>query len=184
MSSPGSPSTPMAAADLRILRAWLNAEQARPVASCLSPEPGDRPGEWWRCGRCETCQQHRRTVVAAVETAVTQVNEGLSKRLLGKLYYRVPPAVRPLLGQPREQGLKELLGTWVKWERGAGKLLAQAKAQGRETNPDTGWIAGVAGLGEREALAYWARIRGQSTLDIQRSMTPARDQHDRSKWVP
>ncbi len=182
--SPASPSAPIASADLRILRAWINAEQARPVASCWRPQPGDRPGETWRCGDCGPCREHRQTVVAAVETAVGQAQEGVGRRVLGKFYYRIPEAVRPLLGQPREEGLKRLLGCWVKWERGAGKRLSEARAAGLEVNLETGWIEGYAKLGEREALAYWARIRGQSTLDIQRELTEARDLHDRAKWTP
>jgi hypothetical protein len=128
------------------------------------------------CGRA-------RDVLAAVETAARQAAQGTSRRVLGKFYYRLPETVRPLLGQPEESGLKQLLGHFVRWQRDEQALLAAAVRQGRRINPDTGWIEGDAGLSERQTQAYWLRIRGHTTLDIQRELTRTEDRYDRAKWI-
>lgn len=130
-----APPHPFGSPDLRILRAWVEAEMAH---------PGDLVA-----------------VMSAVETAVRQAGVGASQRTLGQYYYRVPPALRPLLGQRDGAGLKRLLGDWGKG----------------------GFESGVAGLSERESEAYWYRIRGWSPSSIACELTPARQRHDRRLWL-
>lgn len=171
---------------MRLIRAWLMAEQSEEAPGCDRPIPAPLPGQPFRterCGSCASCRRYKATIVVAVESAVLDAQERQGRRILGKYYYRLPEAVRPLLGRRNEDGLKRLLGCWVKWDKGAGKKLQQARDDGIEVNQETGWIAGVAGLTEREARAYWGRIRGWTTTDIQREMTDERWQHDRSRWV-
>lgn len=135
ITSPVGPSNPMGSPDLRILRAWIEAELAH---------PGDLA-----------------YVLAAVETAVMQSATAGGRRALGQYYYRVPERLRPLLGQPDGAGLKRLLGDWTKG----------------------GFAPGVADLTEREAEAYWLRIRGWSPSAIACEMTPARQRFDRRLWL-
>lgn len=135
ITTPESPSNPLGSADLRILRAWIEAELAHPGDLAL--------------------------VIAAVETAVMQASTAGGRRALGQYYYRVPERLRPLLGQPDGAGLKRLLGDWT---RG-------------------GFEPGVADLTEREAEAYWLRIRGWSPSAIACEMTPARQRFDRRLWI-
>lgn len=144
-------------ADLVIMRAWIEAELVH---------PGDQAA-----------------AITAVETAVMQAQHGLSRRLLGKLYYRLPEAIRPLLGRPEQAGLKRLLGRFVKYDREESDQLHHATLEGRQINPETGWIQGDAKLTERETTAYWLRIRGRTTLDIQRELTPSQDRYDRARWI-
>lgn len=178
------PGSPHRSPDVSILFAWMRAEMARPAPACISPRPAfDMPGGVERCDACAACKRHRRDIVTAVESAVRNAETVDARRVLGKYYYRLPGRIRGLLGRPRDAGLKELLGRWVKWQRDEQEQLTAAVLAGVETNPETGWIAGLAGLSEREAQAYWPRIRGQSRLDIARELTPAEDQRDRSRWV-
>lgn len=160
------------------MRAWMNAELAlasRPHEDWCAVLKGNEDAEC-DCGR-------NKSVVAAVEIAIGQAQTIDARRVLGKYYARVPAAVRPLLGRRGEAGLKLLLGRWVKYDRDEEEQLAQAVLAGREINAETGWIAGLAGLTEREADAYWRRIRGTSRLEIARELTPAEHRHDRSRWV-
>src|SRR5262245_61055010 len=120
------------------MQAWIEAECTR---------PGDR-----------------RAIVAAVESAVRSAGQGPAERLLGQYYYRVPPAIRPLLGQPDQAGLRQLLGFWPPDLHG-------------EFRP------GLAMLTERECQAYHLRIRGWSPWEIARELTPARQQFDRRLWI-
>lgn len=167
--------------DISIMQAWMAAEMAQPSQPCRELVQED--GELVRCGQCPSCVRHRETIVVAVETAVRQVQTVDAKRVLGKYYYRLPAAVRPLLGQRGEVGLKRLLGRWVRYERDEQEQLARAALDGVEHDPESGWIAGLAGLSEREAQAYWSRLRGQSRLFIARELTSPERQHDRALWV-
>lgn len=153
ITTPNRPPHPFGSPDLRILRAWIEAEGAH---------PGDQEA-----------------VIAAVETAVRQAQEGPSQRSLGAYYYRVPAPIRPLLGQSDEGGLKQLLGRWEMRE----DIVIHARSRGREVNESTGWIAGEARLTEQEARTYWEHIRGASTTAIQRTLTVPNRRHDRRLWI-
>jgi hypothetical protein len=122
-------------------------------------------------------------IVAAVEGAVRQASVIDPRRVLGQHYGLIPEGVRPLLGQRDEAGLKDLLGHYVKYERWEHQALAAAVLRGRKTNPETGWIEGLAGLTEQETRAYWFRIRGWSRLEIARELTPAEHLYDRRLWT-
>lgn len=163
--------------DLSICQAWMSAEMA-----VADQRHDDRcpvlrdPEATCTCGRS-------RGVYAAVDSAARQAQQGASRRVLGRYYYRLPETIRPLLGRPDQTGLKRLLGQFVKWERDESELLLAAIREGRKVNLETGWIQGDAGLTERETLAYWLRIRGRTTLDIQRELTPSEHRYDRAQWI-
>lgn len=104
-----------------------------------------------------------RAIAARVETAVRKAREGALRYTLGRYYYRVPPEIRALMAEAPGDGLKRLLG---QWEKG------------------TGFQRGVAGLSERQAHAYWLKLRGWSTLLIARELTaPALRDYSREHWV-
>jgi len=130
-----APASPLSSPDLRILRAWIEAEMAH---------PGDVIA-----------------VCAAVETAIRRAITSDGRRVLGRYYSRVPPRLRPLLGQPDGAGLKRLLGDWTKG----------------------GFSPGLAELTEREAEVYWLRIRGWSPSAVACELTPARQRYDRRLWL-
>lgn len=163
--------------DVSICQAWMAAELAvegdRHDARC--PTLRD-PETTCACGRSKS-------VYAAIETAVNRATEGASRRVLGRYYYRLPETIRPLLGRPDQTGLKLLLGQFVKYERNEAEALLAATREGRRVNPETGWVQGDAGLTERETLAYWLRVRGRTTLDIQRELTPTEHRYDRARWI-
>ncbi len=180
MSGPRRPSHPYGSSDLRIMRAWMEAELAlagrRHDDRCASLRAAADEAR-----RCD-CSRHD-LVVAAVESAVQQADVVDPRRVLGKHYYRIPAEVRPLLGQRNGAGLKLLLGQFVKYERWEQQALASAVLRGRKTNPETGWVEGLAGLTEQETRAYWKRISGWSRLEIARELTAPDLLHDRARWT-
>lgn len=103
-----------------------------------------------------------RNVQAAVETAVKQAQEISSRRRLGWYWQRMSPGVRALIAESHGEGLKRLLGYWDK-----GGAFQD----------------GLAGLTEREAQAYWLRLRGWSSWLIAEELTPANRRFDRQLWV-
>lgn len=171
VTTPGRPPHPFGSDDLRILRAWVEAEQASGSPSCQRPVPAPLPGQpdrTERCLACAACRRHTADVVSEVVTAIErcQGRQNTSGQLRDA-YERIPVGIRALLGQREGDGLKLLLGRWTKSSSPGG----------------SSFLPGLAGLTEDEAAVYWWDIRGWTFEEIQREMTPPGPRRDRNSWV-
>lgn len=172
ITSPTPPSHPLGSADLRILRAWVQAELRQEAPACERPvaTPTEHdPGRTERCEACRSCQRHQTEIVRAVVKAVDDSQDlRISRATLTDLFDLIPPALRPFFGLPAGEGLKRLLG---RWERHTGRfVVGDVPEQWRLT--------------EEEAMAYWWHIRGWDFRAIQRELTPREMRGDPERWVP
>jgi hypothetical protein len=104
ITAPTPPGHLFGSSDMRILRAWIEAEQAH---------PGD--------------------AVAAVTAVLTAIDRIQGQRntsgQVSDVYERLPRWMRPLFGLPAGEGLKRLIGRWDKggiYQRGAAGLAEDA----------------------------------------------------------
>src|ERR1044071_1013539 len=155
--TPPMPST--ASDDITIGRAWMVAEQSHPGPGCLMPIRA-RHGQWERCGACGPCRAYRETVVAAVGSAVARCKARRAGRgRISDVYELVPAWLRPYFGLAEGEGLKRLLGRWVKGPDGKGVFRpGEAPEQWRLTE-------------DERAVADW-ELRGWRDWEIQRELTP------------
>ncbi len=171
ITSPTPPSHPLGSADLRILRAWVQAEQRQGAPACerpvLTPTEHD-PTRSERCGSCRACQIHHTTIVSAVVTAIEDSQaRRVTRATLTDLFDLIPPHLHPFFGLPQGEGLKRLLG---RWERHTGRF--------QPADVPERWQ-----LTEAEAEVYWWHMRGWSIKDIQRELTPKEMRLDPKHWV-
>jgi hypothetical protein len=172
ITSPSPPSHPLGSADLRILRAWVQAEQRQGAPACQRPLPTPTPHDPTRTERCESCracQIHHTTVVSAVISAIDDSQaRRVTRATLTDVYDLVPPHLRPFFGLEQGEGLKRLLGRWSKT---APHAFIPADVPER-------WQ-----LTEAEAEVYWWHVRGWDIKSIQREMTPKEMRFDPKHWV-
>jgi len=170
ITSPTAPSHPLGSADLRILRAWVQAEQHREAPSCEHPVPAPTehdPGRTERCGACRSCRSHHQAIVSAVVSAIDDSQDRrVTRATLTDLFDLIPAHLRPFFGLPSGEGLKRLLGRWDK--RGVFQPAA---------------VGAASQLTEDEAKVYWWHIRGWSDEEIQRELTAKGLRGNRALWV-
>jgi hypothetical protein len=173
ITSPTPPSHPLGSADLRILRAWVQAEQRQGAPACERPVPTPTehdPTRTERCESCRSCQIHHTTIVSAVVTAIDDSQaRRVTRATLTDLFDLVPPHLRPFFGLAQGEGLKRLLGRWSKT---APHAFVPADVPQR-------WQ-----LTEAEAEVYWWHMRGWSEKDIQRELTPKEMRANPEHWTP
>lgn len=170
ITSPTAPSHPLGSADLRILRAWVQAETAKEAPACEHPIPTPTehdPRRTERCEACRSCQRHHQAIVSAVVSAIDDSQDRrVTRATLTDLFDLIPPWLRPFFGLGQGEGLKRLLGRWNK----AGEFVpADVPEQWRLT--------------VEEATVYHWRLRGWQEWEMQRELTPAGMRFSREHWV-